>query len=139
MTPEDLYNYYKNLSNRLGNCSFETKLEYELMIDLKRTDPKNEIYQIDYKTGKNPLFNVLKAYAHFDWECNYCQGMNFIVSWLLKFLQEPNSSDSSKFIQNEVDAWFLMIHFCIKHQWRDIYRPGMLKVKYHQMFISEVI
>lgn len=32
-----------------------------------------------------------------------------------------------------------MIHFCIKHQWRDIYRPGMLKVKYHQMFISEVI
>lgn len=98
MTPEDLYNYYKNLSNRLGNCSFETKLEYELMIDLKRTDPKNEIYQIDYKTGKNPLFNVLKAYAHFDWECNYCQGMNFIVSWLLKFLQEPDPSDTSKFI-----------------------------------------
>lgn len=41
MTPEDLYYYYRDLSNRIGECSFETKLEYELFIDLKRTDPKN--------------------------------------------------------------------------------------------------
>jgi hypothetical protein len=42
MTPEDLYHYYSNLSTKLGDCSFVKKLEYELMIDLKRTDPKNE-------------------------------------------------------------------------------------------------
>ena len=98
MTPEDLYHYYSNLSTKLGDCSFVTKLEYELFIDLKRTDPKNELFLLDYKTGKNPLFNVLKAYAHFDWECNYCQGMNFVVSWLLKFLQEPDQEDLTKFI-----------------------------------------
>lgn len=36
------------------------------------------------KERRNPLFNVLFAYAHYDTEIEYCQGLNLIVSFLLK-------------------------------------------------------
>ena len=56
--------------------------------DLERTDLSNMDFKNNYKTGSNPLYNVLNAYAHYDPEVGYCQGMNIIVSWLLKFLKE---------------------------------------------------
>jgi hypothetical protein len=54
-------------------------------LDLKRTDLGNEAYMIPPKTGKNPLFNVLMAYGHYDPEVSYCQGMNIITAWILKY------------------------------------------------------
>uniref|UniRef100_A0A7S3FVU5 Rab-GAP TBC domain-containing protein n=1 Tax=Strombidium rassoulzadegani TaxID=1082188 RepID=A0A7S3FVU5_9SPIT len=56
--------------------------------DLARTDLGNEDFKVDYKSGRNTLYNVLFAYSTFDPPVGYCQGMNMIVSWLLKFLRE---------------------------------------------------
>mmetsp|Transcript_39641 Transcript_39641/g.60697 ORF Transcript_39641/g.60697 Transcript_39641/m.60697 type:complete len:212 (+) Transcript_39641:2519-3154(+) len=77
---KDLYQYF-----RVQNTD---SIEHLLKKDLERTDLSNKDFKINYKTGKNPLYNVLNAYAHFDPEVGYCQGMNIITSWLLKFLKD---------------------------------------------------
>lgn len=77
-TAEQMYLYYK-VAQR------DVTLEKAIWMDCTRTDPKNKLFQVDYTSGKNPLFNVLMAYANFDPEVNYCQGMNFVVSWLLRY------------------------------------------------------
>ena len=51
--------------------------------------------------------------------------MNFVVSWLLKFVQFKHEG---QIIQNEVDAFYLLIHIMIEHQWRDVYKEGMIKI-----------
>lgn len=48
------------------------KISFEIQKDLARTAIGNEQFKIAKETGKNPLFNVLNAYAHFDPEINYC-------------------------------------------------------------------
>ena len=43
------------------------------------------------------MFRVLKAYANFDKEIGYTQGMNFIVAALLYCLNPDNDKTSSRF------------------------------------------
>ena len=68
------------------------------------------------------------AYANFDPEVNYCQGMNMVASWLLKHLE-----------YNEKDAWYFLVYICIKHQWRNVYEPNMTKVKMMGSIINEIV
>lgn len=39
--------------------------------DVYRTLPNQELFKEDFKTGKNKLFNVLKAYSCYDNEVGY--------------------------------------------------------------------
>ena len=58
--------------------------------DIMRTFPADKRHKEDWNSGKNKLFNVLKAYSNYDPEVSYCQGMNFIVFIFLKNLdQDP--------------------------------------------------
>ena len=41
---------------------------------------KNRDFDTDPRSLKNPLFNVLNAFAHFDTEVGYSQGMNMIAA-----------------------------------------------------------
>ena len=45
--------------------------EYKISKDIKRTLPELQMFREDYRTGKNKLFNVLKAYATYDNELGY--------------------------------------------------------------------
>ena len=63
-TPEALYDYY-----RVKECG---DTEVYIRKDLKRTQIGNESFAIDPDTGKNPLYNVLRAYGSFDPEIGYC-------------------------------------------------------------------
>lgn len=75
----DLYEHY--------NSTQDDKVAYSIKLDLKRTAIGNESFKIDPDSGKNPLFNVLNAYAQYDTVTNYCQGMNFLAALLLKHLE----------------------------------------------------
>lgn len=46
------------------------------------------MFKEDLKAGNNKLFNVLKAYANYDNEVSYVQGMNYIVALLLLYIQD---------------------------------------------------
>lgn len=59
---------------------------YNIVKDLHRTLPELEIFKIDYETGNNTLYNVLLAYANYDNEIGYVQGMNYLAAILLIYL-----------------------------------------------------
>lgn len=85
--PQQLYHYYRSIHN--------ARSEFDLKKDLARTDLNNPFFLTAFKTEKNPLFNVLNAYANFDKEIGYVQGMNIIASWLLKHLQESKKNGNT--------------------------------------------
>ena len=51
--------------------------------DLHRTYPEQKIFQDKGGIGQQALNNILCAYANYDPEVGYCQGMGFIVGCLL--------------------------------------------------------
>lgn len=97
-TSKDLYEHFMNQKDK--------EVDRKLLKDLNRTQLDNEEFKVDPKTGKNKLYNVLNAYAMYDHEISYCQGMNFIVSLLLKHFK------------NEEDTFFAFVHLMEKHQWK---------------------
>lgn len=52
--------------------------------DITRTYPNTKRFA--EADGQNSLRNVLRAYAAYDPEVGYCQGMNFITGLLLMFM-----------------------------------------------------
>lgn len=51
--------------------------------DIARTFPDHENFKDCKGKGQNGIFKILRAYAQFDSEVGYCQGMAFIVGMLL--------------------------------------------------------
>jgi hypothetical protein len=45
--------------------------------DIARTFPDIKEFKEPGHTGKNKLFNILKAYGQYDTKVGYCQGMDF--------------------------------------------------------------
>lgn len=44
--------------------------------------------------GSNPLFNILVAYANFDRDAGYGQGLNFVAAFILLNTKVPNPEGS---------------------------------------------
>ena len=69
--------------------------QHSILLDLGRTYPNHpnfkyqssksdsESKSIKYGLGQLALFNVLKAYSILDNEVGYCQGLSFVVGFLL--------------------------------------------------------
>lgn len=93
--------------------------------DLQRTVIDFPDFQNCYKSGKNKLFNVLRAYYALDPEVGYTQGMNFIVAMLLMNLHD------------EEDSFWCLAYIMFpekgilgikgKHNWRQIFVDMMPK------------
>lgn len=82
------------------------------------------IFNLSYagtSAGRQSLFNVLKAYANYDRQVGYCQGMGFLVGLFLMYMNEEES--------------FWMLH-CImrdpKYLMYGLYAPGFPLL--HQYF-----
>lgn len=94
--------------------------DFTISKDILRTFPEQKEHKEDYTTGKNSLFNVLKAYSVYDEEVKYCQGMNFIVFLFLKNLE-----------QDEERAFWLLVAMMKHLKWRKLYKldtPKLLKL-----------
>jgi hypothetical protein len=72
---------------------FAKNLIFDISKDLKRTDLGNSAFEREYINGENPLYNVLIAYGMYDKEVGYCQGMNIVASWILKYTQDLEEFD----------------------------------------------
>ena len=75
------------------------------------------LWREDHQGGNNKLYNVLKAYAAYDNEVGYVQGMNYIVGLLLFYIQDE-----------EMVFWCLH-QFMQKRNWRLIYTHEFPKLK----------
>ena len=101
---------------------------------------KCEQFKCDPRTLKNPLFNVLNAYAHYDPEVAYGQGMNYVTANILAYTQHAELK-SPKIMGNqrtmdvivneeswpfdEVTAFYILVFIMEDKGWREIIRPGI--------------
>lgn len=61
----------------------ETKCETVIQRDIHRTFPAHKFFREIGGSGQDVLFKVSKAYAVYDTEVGYCQGLSFIAASLL--------------------------------------------------------
>lgn len=61
----------------------ETKCETVIQRDIHRTFPAHKFFSEIGGSGQDVLFKVSKAYAVYDTEVGYCQGLSFIAASLL--------------------------------------------------------
>ena len=93
-----------------------------IVIDLQRTFPTHKY--ISSKEGMKSLFNVLHAYAYYDKDVNYCQGMAFVAGTLLM-------------IMSEEDAFWTMAALLRNKEIAGFYKPGMPTLVYEcELFAS---
>ena len=91
----------------------EFRFDSEIRRDINRTFPSLKFFK--EVQGQQQLFNVLKAYALYNPEVGYCQGMGFIVGMLLSHL-------------NEVDAFNVLVGLMRKdgeYNMQGLYKPGL--------------
>ena len=70
-------------------CEFPNeKAITDIKKDVERTMGDLELWGEDLNCGNNKLFNVLKAYANYDNEIGYVQGMNYLVALLLFYISD---------------------------------------------------
>jgi hypothetical protein len=86
----------EELYYNLLNQEIDPQTDLQIKKDLNRTVTDEKLFSVD--TTKSTLYNVLRAYSNCDKEVSYCQGMNFIVAFLLIV---------SDF--NEVDTLYMMM------------------------------
>ena len=106
---------------------YDEKCERGIKIDLKRTCIGNEDFKRPHLEGANPLYNVVNAYAHYDEEIGYCQGMCFIAALLLHYLKD------------EEDAFFCLIHVLKIHDWRGCFAEETPKLISFLDFLDVVL
>ena len=56
--------------------------------DVSRTLSYLKMWNEEHTCGNNKLFNVLKAYANYDNEVSYVQGLNYVVGMMLYFIED---------------------------------------------------
>lgn len=86
--------YVRNL-----NKSIDEEVLSEIEKDIHRTFPGHRT--LSSKTGQRAMANVLRAYASFDPEVGYSQGMNFLSGILLTYLSPPQAFDALVLVMQE--------------------------------------
>ena len=79
----------KQINNDLPKTLIESKIQFKTEINNENQDEENN----HLKNMEKPLLRILKVIALINKELSYCQGMNFIVGFLL-FITNGNEIDS---------------------------------------------
>ncbi|CAG9313169.1 unnamed protein product [Blepharisma stoltei] len=102
---------YKTLSQRK-----DTIFEPLIQKDLARTFPDHEMYKDTKGIGQSGILRILRAYAQFDNEIGYCQGMAFIVGLLLIH------------IKSEELTFWTFVSIMWDKNWREVFKTGTPKL-----------
>ena len=98
---EDVYEKLREMS--------QPKEEVLIAKDIYRTYPEHDMFKQRDGPGQRSLFNLLKAYANYDPEVGYCQGMGFIAGLLLMN------------IPSEAQAFWTFVQIMTEKDWRSIF------------------
>ena len=106
-----------NLYEKL--CDFDNdEAEEQIDKDIDRTLADLNFCQENQESGENRLFNILLAYANYDNEVGYVQGMNYIVALLLFYLPDQ-----------EQDVFWGLHQLMQRRNWRLVYTHNFPKLK----------
>ena len=100
----------------------ETPFEKQIIRDSTRTFPTHEMFQSPESEGIESLRNLMHAYAVYDKEVGYCQGLGFVAGLLLMIMPEE-------------EAFCVFIQILQENRIRDMYKPSMslLSICNHQL------
>ncbi|XP_061389224.1 rab GTPase-activating protein 1-like [Musca vetustissima] len=100
----------------------ETKCETVILRDIHRTFPAHKCFRETGGSGQDALFKVSKAYAVYDSEVGYCQGLSFIAASLLLHMPEE-------------DAFCVLVTLMYDYGLRDLYKQGFeaLYLRHYQL------
>lgn len=84
--------------------------EFCIRKDIFRTVTGLSDFKLDPATGKNRLYNLLKAYANFDKDVGYCQGINFLAAFFIMNIEEDEDA-----------FWCLEELLSGQHLWREVF------------------
>uniref|UniRef100_A0A1A9Z3C5 Rab-GAP TBC domain-containing protein n=1 Tax=Glossina pallidipes TaxID=7398 RepID=A0A1A9Z3C5_GLOPL len=101
----------------------ETKCETVIQRDIHRTFPAHKCFKESGGSGQDSLFKVSKAYAVYDKEVGYCQGLSFIAASLLLHMPEE-------------DAFCVLVSLMYDYGLRDLYKQGF-EVLYLRLYQLE--
>lgn len=85
LNDQSLLSQYSDLVSR------ECKDEACIQRDVSRTYPAHEYFRDASSLGQESLYRVCKAYANYDTEIGYCQGMSFLTASLLLHMPEEEA------------------------------------------------
>jgi hypothetical protein len=98
---------------RLTNLIDDPDCMVTIEKDLNRTYPTHELFKSSQ--GQESLRAILRAYAHFDEEIGYCQGMAYIVGVPRMFMDEESS-------------FWMLVAILRNYDMRSLFKDGMEKV-----------
>lgn len=112
--------YQPNLYTSLLNNKTDVNDEVEAVIlkDLDRTFPSNFHFTEKYGEGQRSLYHVLSAYAKYNKNTEYVQGMGFIAALLLTYMDEES-------------AFYTLHSIMKKYEMEGFYLPGLPALKKH--------
>jgi Rab GTPase-activating protein 1 len=89
----------------------ETNCESVILRDINRTFPAHKFFKETGGSGQDGLYKVSKAYAVYDSEVGYCQGLSFIAASLLLHMPEE-------------EAFCCLVALMYDYGLRDMYKMG---------------
>ncbi|OMJ86740.1 hypothetical protein SteCoe_11676 [Stentor coeruleus] len=101
---------YQEYVNGCDDC-----VEKMILKDIGRTFPHELLFKSFCGFGQTCMFNILKAYASYDSDIGYCQGMNFIVGTLLMYLSEEK-------------AFWTFVSIMFEKNWRELFKEETPKL-----------
>ncbi len=103
----------EKINNRDGNLDpFQNSIEDVIDLDVQRTFFENNIEE-----SRNAISNILKAIADINPKINYCQGMNYVASFLYQLSQ------------NEEETFYLMLGLLLHTEFSLIFVEDLLRLK----------
>ncbi|XP_065226884.1 rab GTPase-activating protein 1-like isoform X1 [Planococcus citri] len=113
---DELLNNYRILISK--ECSAELVIQR----DIHRTFPAHDFFKDAGGVGQDTLFNISKAYAVYDTEIGYCQGLTFIAASLLLHMPEEQ-------------AFCVLVRLMYDYKLRNLYKDGFenLNLRLYQL------
>eukprot|EP01091_Cochliopodium_minus_P016067 TRINITY_DN5903_c0_g1_i1.p1 TRINITY_DN5903_c0_g1~~TRINITY_DN5903_c0_g1_i1.p1 ORF type:complete len:366 (-),score=96.25 TRINITY_DN5903_c0_g1_i1:102-1199(-) len=97
----------------------------QIEMDISRTFPGHELFES--KEGREKLQRILMAFAVYQPEVGYCQGMNFIAGVLLLF------------IKDEEETFWALANIITKVLPNGYYSPSMIGSRVDQVVIDDLL
>ncbi|XP_030757026.1 rab GTPase-activating protein 1-like isoform X2 [Sitophilus oryzae] len=101
----DMMDKYRVLITKESSC------ENVIQRDIARTFPAHDFFKEAGGLGQDSLYRVSKAYAVYDSEVGYCQGLSFLAATLLLHMPEEQ-------------AFCVLVKLMYDYKLRDLYKDG---------------
>jgi hypothetical protein len=116
-----------------GLLQKDTPVAKAIEKDVSRTFPEYEMLRsatLSEKDLENQLTNILTAYANFDPEIGYTQGMNFLAATLLHHMDLGKIEKDYNVVECnfECEVFWVFVYIMREKDWRRVYMDGTPKL-----------